>query len=83
MADRKPVKFNIYGLNNAQCFSRKSNFVKQSIVSKVINFAANLGAKSLSNIWANGVTFDPMDQFTKFDFLNRLESGTEHFQAHK
>ena len=59
--------------------SRKLNFVNRSIGSKVINFAAGVGAKALFNIWANGVTFKPMDRFTKFNFLDRLESGTEPF----
>ena len=32
----------------------------QSVGSKVINFAADVGAKALFNIWANGVTFEPI-----------------------
>ena len=35
--------------------SRKLNFVNRSIGLKVIHFAADVGAKALSNIWANGV----------------------------
>ena len=62
---------------------RKLNFVNRFVGSKVINFAANVGAKALFNIWANGVTFEPMNRFTKFDCLNRLESGTKHFKAHE
>ena len=60
--------------------SRKLNFVNRSIAigSKVINFAADEGTKAFFNIWANGVTFEPMDRFTKFNFLVRLESGTEY-----
>ena len=49
------------------------------VCSEKSDFAADVGAKTLFNIWVNGVTFEPMDRFTKFDFLNRLESGTEHF----
>ena len=60
--------------------SRKLNFVNRSIGSKVMNFAADEGAKALFSIWANGVNFEPMDRFTKFNFLDRLESVTEHFK---
>ena len=59
-------------------------FVNRFIGSKVINFAAaDVGAKALFNIWANGVTFEPMDRFTKFNFLDWLESGTELCSAHE
>ena len=58
------------------------SFVNRSTGSKVIDFAADVGAKALVNIWANEVTFEPMDRLKKFNFLDRLESGTDHFQAH-
>ena len=62
---------------------RKLNFVNRFIGSKVKYFAANMGGKDLLNIWTYVGTFEPIDRFTKFNFLNRLESGSDHYSKYE
>ena len=62
---------------------RKLSFENRSIGSKVTNFAGNMGTKAIFKISTHDVTFELVGWFSKFDFLDRLESGEEHFPAHK
>ena len=57
--------------------SRRLNFVNRSNGSKVIKFAVYVVTRALFQV----VTFEPMARFTKLNFLDRLESGTEHFSV--
>ena len=60
--------------------SRKLKFVNRSIGSKVTPFAQMLNNALAPTFAAKFITFEPiLDRFTKFDFLDRLESGAEHF----
>ena len=61
---------------------RKSNFENRSTGSKVTNFVGNMGTKVIFKFPTNVVTFEPVNRFSKFDFLDWLESGKEHYSAH-
>ena len=62
---------------------RKLNFENRSTGSKVTNFAGNMGTRAIFKISTHDVTYEPVDRFSKFNFLNRLESGEEHFSSLK
>ena len=62
---------------------RKLNFENRPISSKVTTCVEILKIALVLILPAKFVTFEPADRFSKFDFLDKLESGKEHFSAHK
>ena len=82
MANRNQVKFNIL------TYFESWFFVNRSIGSKVTTCVQmsniyNALAPILAAKYELLNQCIAMDQFTKFNFLNRLESGTEHYSTHE
>ena len=61
---------------------RNSNFENRPTSSKVTSCVEILKIALGSILPGKFVTFESVDRFSKFDFLNSVESGGEHFSAH-
>ena len=86
MADRNQVKIIIYVLKNAPhriLTYLESRILKIGPLVQKLQILQVVGTKAIFKISTHVVTFELVDRFSKFDFLNSLESGEEHFSAHR